>query len=152
MPHTDKQPGSYALILQSDHHASIQIGRHGDMTLQPGFYVYAGSAFGPGGLQSRLAHHRRISIRPYWHIDYLRKQCELAEAWYTCDRQRREHDWAHCLLELPNARIPLAGFGSSDCQCPTHLLYFSSRPDVSVFRQRLLYNCPTHDEIFCQTY
>jgi Uri superfamily endonuclease len=40
----------------------------------------------------------------------------------------REHDWATCFAEMPGASVPLAGFGSSDCACETHLYFFKKRP------------------------
>ena len=46
------RPGTYALILLCASNARIQIGRLGKMHLQTGYYVYLGSAFGPGGLNS----------------------------------------------------------------------------------------------------
>ena len=64
-------PGTYALILVSSSDRWIEIGKLGKFLIQPGYYVYAGSAFGPGGLKARIAHHMRISQRPHWHIDYL---------------------------------------------------------------------------------
>jgi hypothetical protein len=39
--------GTYALILVSSSDRLIQIGKLGQLLLQPGYYVYAGSAFGP---------------------------------------------------------------------------------------------------------
>ena len=66
------KPGTYALILSCTSNARIQIGRLGTMQLQRGYYVYLGSALGPGGLRARIAHHQKLSPRPHWHIDYLR--------------------------------------------------------------------------------
>jgi Uri superfamily endonuclease len=98
------------------------------MQLQPGFYVYIGSALGPGGVRARLAHHMRPAERPHWHIDYLRFHTTLEEIWFCYDPKSREHDWAIRLAGLPGASMPLAGFGSSDCECESHLLFFEKRP------------------------
>ena len=73
------EPGTYALVLRSRKLASLRIGRLGTLKLQPGFYVYIGSAFGTGGLQARIKHHQRIAAHPHWHIDYLREVCDLVE-------------------------------------------------------------------------
>ena len=43
------KPGTYALILSCKSNVRIEIGRLGTMRLQPGYYVYLGSALGPGG-------------------------------------------------------------------------------------------------------
>jgi Domain of unknown function DUF123 len=66
------RPGTYVLVLSSRSTDLIQIGRLGALQLQSGFYVYVGSALGPGGVRARLAHHLKLSRRPHWHIDYLR--------------------------------------------------------------------------------
>ena len=107
------------------------------MQLQPGCYVYVGSAFGPGGLAARIGHHRQIAVRPHWHIDYLRAACAVEEVWSTTDAARREHVWAKAVGRLPGAGTPLRGFGASDCECETHLFWFEHQPSVRAFRQRV---------------
>jgi Uri superfamily endonuclease len=124
----DSVPGTYALVLSSASKATIQVGKLGTLYLQPGWYVYVGSALGTGGVRARLAHHMRFAERPHWHIDYLRPHTTLEEIWFRYDRKSREHDWARCFAEMKGASVPLAGFGSSDCDCETHLLFFKRRP------------------------
>lgn len=131
------QPGTYALVLTTAAGAVVQIGKVGTLRLQPGFYVYVGSAFGPGGLVARIRHHQRIAVRPHWHIDYLRMVCDLAEIWFAADTARREHVWAKALAKLPRAAVPMPGFGSSDCDRETHLFCFSRKPCFAAFRQRV---------------
>lgn len=58
------KPRTYALVFASSTAASIRVGKFGSLRLQPGFYVYVGSAHGPSGLRARLAHHLNPSIRP----------------------------------------------------------------------------------------
>ena len=60
----EPKPGTYALVLSCSADFDIQIGRLGTMRLQPGYYVYLGSALGPGGLRARIAHHQKPSLRP----------------------------------------------------------------------------------------
>lgn len=50
----DARPGTYALILRSDSAARVRIGHLGVLAATRGYYVYIGSAFGPGGLAARL--------------------------------------------------------------------------------------------------
>jgi len=71
------RPGTYALLLYSASDAEIRVGRLGHMRLQSGFYVYVGSALGPGGVRARVRHHLLDSPRPHWHIDYL--TCSIHE-------------------------------------------------------------------------
>jgi Uri superfamily endonuclease len=142
------RPGTYALILASSSERLIQIGKLGQLLLQPGYYVYAGSAFGPGGIRARVAHHARISQRPHWHIDYLRSILHLDEVWYSYDSKRHEHRWADTFSRLKGATLPIAGFGASDCSCRSHLLLFSTKPSVRRFRNRLGTSLNHHGRIF----
>jgi Uri superfamily endonuclease len=58
----EPKPGTYALILSCSTNIRVQIGRLGTMLLQPGYYVYLGSALGSGGLRARIAHHQKPSL------------------------------------------------------------------------------------------
>jgi Uri superfamily endonuclease len=122
------RPGTYALLLSSAADAVIQIGRLGDLRLQPGYYVYVGSALGPGGVRGRLGHHMRPANRTHWHIDYLRAKTILEAVWFCDNRKSREHDWAKRFAAMPGASVPMAGFGASDCDCESHLFYFEECP------------------------
>jgi Uri superfamily endonuclease len=141
-------PGTYALILVSASDRLIQVGKLGQLLLQPGYYVYTGSAFGPGGIKARIAHHVRTSHRPHWHIDYLRPALLLDEVWYSYDSERHEHRWADTFSRLKGAIQPVAGFGASDCSCKTHLSFFSIQPSVRQFRKRLRAKLNSHARIF----
>jgi Uri superfamily endonuclease len=52
-------PGTYAIVFRSYKSTSIQIGRWGLLDIQPGYYIYVGRAFGPGGVQARVLRHCR---------------------------------------------------------------------------------------------
>ena len=146
----DARPGTYALILSSSADQSVQIGRLGQLHVQPGFYVYVGSAFGPGGVLARVAHHRQRTAQPHWHIDYLRVVAPLTEIWYAYDPLRREHQWAEALRQLRGASTPLQRFGASDCTCASHLYFFTRRPSWHAFRRRMRQVCRDHTPIYCQ--
>lgn len=120
-------PGSYLLLLECNAKQRLSIGKLGEMEVKPGNYVYVGSAFGPGGVAARLRHHQRIATKPHWHIDYLRAATKFLDAWCVY-RRRSEHEWAQRLMQSQTAALPLIGFGSSDCQCATHLFYFRDPP------------------------
>lgn len=140
----DNRPGSYALILQATERFELKIGKLGKLPGNAGFYVYCGSAFGPGGVAARVKHHSTISANPHWHIDYLRSASTLTEVWYCHDQIKREHDWSQLLTSYTNSRLPMRGFGSSDCQCNSHLIYFKSRPSLANFRQKIKTHYPDH--------
>lgn len=132
-----QETGSYALLLRCEENRPVQIGHLGTLQLQPGTYVYVGSAFGPGGLRSRLAHHLRLTARPHWHLDYLRRYVKPQAIWYNSIAHRQAHLWAQLLQRSRGARQPLRGFGASDCNCPTHLFFFTGGPSFSGFHRRL---------------
>ena len=128
--------GTYLLILKSDRRTDLRIGSLGRLVTEPGYYLYIGSAFGPGGIRARLRHHRRVSNRPHWHIDYLRTATELMQAWCIAG-VRREHAWARALEKSARMAAPLKGFGSSDCDCCTHLFYTGSKPTRATLQSLL---------------
>lgn len=130
-------PGSYVLILQSLCRCRVQIGRLGDLVQQPGFYLYIGSALGPGGVSARVAHHQRLTKKPRWHLDYLRPGVEPVEVWYCCDARPREQLWANVINTLSGATVPLVGFGASDTPDVSHLFFFASQPSVRAFFNQL---------------
>lgn len=144
----DKHPGTYALVLASTLRKAVRIGKLGQLLLRPGYYVYIGSAFGPGGLEARIAHHRNGSSRPHWHIDYLRGILQVEEIWYTHDAERREHLWSDILTAMKGSSTPIPGFGASDCRCISHLQYFGSRPSLNYFRSRVYKKIAGHTKIF----
>jgi len=131
----NSEPGTYALVLRNRKPGPLRIGRLGTVKLQPGYCVYVGSAFGTGGLRARIKHHQRIAAHPHWHIDYLRAACDLVEVWFTVEPLCCEHAWAKGVAQLPGAEVPLPGFGSSDCDCDTHLVSFHRPPAVRKVRQ-----------------
>jgi Uri superfamily endonuclease len=131
------QPGTYALVLRSRGRRSVTVGRLGELDVRPGFYVYVGSAAGPGGLRARVARHCRPDKRRHWHIDHLAAVATIEEVWYSTVTGSTEHRWAATLGGMPGASVPLAGFGSSDCRCPAHLFYFRDRPRLGAFRTAL---------------
>lgn len=116
------------LVLRCKEQAWLKIGNWGQLSLQPGFYLYVGSALGPGGLRARVLRHFRTKIPRHWHIDYLLSALELNQVWICCSPKRLEHDWALALAAQEGiSQVP--GFGCSDCSCGTHLFYSPRQPD-----------------------
>jgi Uri superfamily endonuclease len=128
-------PGTYALILENDSVKIVTVGQLGMMELQPGWYVYVGSAQGPGGLAARVGRHIQIEKKRRWHIDYVRPHIELREVWFTHGTENRECPWAHAIAEMPKAELPLPRFGASDCRCASHLIWLPKRPSFAAFCQ-----------------
>jgi len=126
--------GTYVLILQSSEQKTICVGALGELCLRVGFYAYVGSAFGPGGLRARVKRHLSSAKAIHWHIDHLTSILPIAAVWYTNSNERLEHTWASYLGSLEGAEVVLQRFGSSDCNCKTHLFYFQNEPDVRMLQ------------------
>ena len=139
-----RQAGTYVLVMRVPAPLQVRIGRLGASVLPAGWYVYVGSALGPGGLRGRLARHFRADKKLRWHIDYVLSSAAaatqaqpIAQVWYVCSAVRNECVWARELGALPGARVAMRGFGASDCHCPSHLLAFEAFPPFQLFAQRL---------------
>ncbi|WP_455212023.1 GIY-YIG nuclease family protein [Kaarinaea lacus] len=115
--------------------------------MQPGFYLYVGSAFGSGGLKARLAHHLKRVLKPHWHIDYLRRYTKVLEIWYTTDSVRREDDWVATMTKKSQFSIAYPGFGASDSKGASHLFLSTHKPDFELFRS-MIEEIPNHAPIY----
>lgn len=129
--------GSYALLMRLEEDRVQQVGRLGRFCLRAGWYLYVGSACGPGGLAARLAHHLRPVRRPHWHIDYVRDLAELRAILVILGRERRECAWAAAAAAAPGAHIPVRRFGASDCRCAGHLIYWPHEPSLALLTSLL---------------
>lgn len=113
--------GAYLLLLRLDGALRLDIPTLSAGRLAPGWYAYAGSARGPGGLRARIARHLRPNNRPHWHVDRLTQAAETLLALAYPDGE--ECALVSALSAQDAFAVPLAGFGSSDCrQCRSHLL------------------------------
>lgn len=127
-------PGTYALIFHALAPVCAQAGALGTLRFEPGWYIYVGSAFGPGGLRGRLAHH--LHPRPQrWHVDALKAVAPVHAIWFTTHPEKLEHRWAQVWMGLPGVQVPWDGFGASDCRCRAHLFFSPREPLQSVFEE-----------------
>lgn len=121
--------GAYILQIKLAETILIRIASKPRVELPAGRYLYCGSAYGPGGLKSRLARHMRRGKSVRWHIDQLTECGIVTGAWIVCGG--RECDLVAKLAPLP---APIPGFGSSDCRrCRSHLLYWPIGLSLSSF-------------------
>lgn len=137
-------PGTYALILQVENAVNIQVGQLAKQEFLPGFYLYCGSARGPGGVRARVDRHLRKRKKSHWHIDYLTSgthgvgaSIHTIDIWYSYADFWNECRWAETVIAWSGRQTANVGFGSSDCRCQTHLVYFHSQPDISEFKRRV---------------
>ena len=138
-----RRPGTYAIIVRCMDEEKIAVGRLGDCRFESGYHVYVGSAFGSGGVRARVMRHRRNQKALHWHIDYLTSRMPVTGAWYSHDLEPREHLWARVMSGLSSSQC-LKGFGSSDCDCFSHLFHFLAQPRMPVFREALMRAAPEH--------
>ncbi len=112
MQNIPRTPGIYVLILElsKPYHGFAGKLR---VDLEPGTYMYVGSARGPGGLAARIRRHLRREKNLHWHIDYLLQEAEVKVVVYaeTGDPQGEEK----LAAQLKKRAVPVArGFGCTD--------------------------------------
>ena len=148
------QAGTYALILELTHNQILDIGQLGKFDFHAGWYVYVGSAHGPGGIRARLGRHLRGAGKTRWHIDYLRIVSTVRGYGYIAVEAlplpniSQECTWVQKLAAETSATLPIPKFGASDCKmgCAAHLIYFSQLRCTQIFE--ILSNIQF--EIVCQ--
>ncbi|MBW1781079.1 MAG: GIY-YIG nuclease family protein [Deltaproteobacteria bacterium] len=128
----ESKPGTYVLVLRSRSSTCTKIGRWGSLEIRPGYYMYVGSAFGPGGVLSRVSRHCRGAKSKHWHIDYLREYATPISIWYSHAPVHLEHQWAKALATMTDT-TPVMGFGCSDCRCEAHLFFTPVEPERAAF-------------------
>ena len=65
------EKGVYTLLIKIGEKIEADVGALGRVKLDEGYYLYVGSALGPGGLKARISRHFRKSKKLKWHIDFL---------------------------------------------------------------------------------
>ena len=128
------RPGTYVLLLRNPRSVRVRAGSLGLCDFPRGWYLYTGSAFGPGGLAARIGRHLRPDKSCRWHIDYLTAALPVRRVWLTTSPLRAECAWADLLARLGGVPA-VKGFGASDCTCAAHLFRFPARPALGRFRQ-----------------
>jgi Uri superfamily endonuclease len=114
-------PGAYLLVVALSRPLALPQPTLKSARLEPGVYLYAGSALGPGGIRARVLRHARKDKRRHWHIDHVSEAGTLTAAFALPGMA--ECEIVGSLLALPGVTVPVPGFGSSDCRtCPAHLL------------------------------
>ena len=126
--------GIYCLILSCAEQCTITIGALGPVEFNKGWYLYAGSALGSGGL-SRVSRHIRFFHeqyrKPKWHIDYLMAAGEITLKGVFCAKTPERLE---CVLAQNIGGDRVEKFGCSDCSCASHLFYRTEPPETEVAR------------------
>ena len=114
------EPGAYALTFRLDGTVTLPIATLDKPVFAAGDYLYAGSAFGPGGSRARVSRHLRADKKPHWHIDHLSARAACIDV--KTYPGRRECELVADMLAA-GADVPVPGFGSADCRdCAAHLV------------------------------
>ena len=121
--------GSYILLIFLPDESRIRIGSLGMLTFPEGYYLYIGSAMGNNNstsLENRVKRHisNETNKKLFWHIDYLlaNKLCLITKIYLIPTIIRLE-----CIISKEISSVSdnyIKDFGSSDCQCSSHLYYF----------------------------
>ena len=123
--------GIYQILLHLDEDRRIRIGALGTFGFCAGWYVYTGSM--RRGLRHRLRRHRAREKPLRWHIDYLSVVAPVVgqRTWPLDDAAGRSQECAthRALATQPGVIEPVKGFGSSDCDCPSHLVRLPVEPE-----------------------
>ncbi len=116
--------GAYLLLMRLAENRRICVGRLGELRFESGWYVYVGSAM--RNLTARIARHLRHRKHFHWHVDYLREAAMECRALPIRSSLRQECALAEAMGSILTPGP--AGFGSSDCDCLTHLFYSPEFP------------------------
>jgi len=118
--------GAYQLLIRFGPGRELRVGALGIIAFPPGFYVYTGRA--SRGLLARLKRHLRREKTLRWHVDYLLAEAEVSLVRLFPGGAERECDINADTAGADGYPFPIRGFGSSDCSCPSHLVWLGN-PD-----------------------
>jgi len=114
--------GSYLLLIKLDINKFIKYGKNKNNYFKKGYYVYIGSAL--NNLEKRIERHLKINKKKHWNIDYFLEYGIIKNIYYKENNYREECYIAGLLNKI---FLPIPNFGSSDCNCKTHLFYVKKK-------------------------
>ena len=126
--------GSYILILRLNKPKTISVGSLGLFRFKKGYYIYIGSAM--KNLTSRIRRHQRRNKKSFWHIDFLREKADFFGALPIRSRDNLECAIAQDIKAITDWKVDK--FGSSDCNCSSHLYGMRENPFEDVAFIKLL--------------
>ncbi|MFT4892252.1 MAG: Uri superfamily endonuclease [Candidatus Nanohaloarchaea archaeon] len=111
----DNMKGVYLVFFSLDSRKEIEIGSLGNISFDPGLYIYTGS--GRNSVEKRVERHSSSDVNSFWHIDYFSEEAEMIDYFILPEKSSYECFMARKLEEFGE---PVDGFGSSDCSCNSH--------------------------------
>ena len=143
--------GVYIMVMHLDHDLDLEVGSKGMMHFKAGYYMYVGSA--KANLTKRIERHKRKRKKMHWHLDYFRGHCEMIAgvpirtSGLPLERWSLTHDPYLSMPSMPDpddvdvsvecaladavgaiAEWEVPKFGSSDCDCTSHLFGMMENP------------------------
>ncbi|GCL68155.1 DNA/RNA nuclease SfsA [Veillonella tobetsuensis] len=142
--------GVYVMVMHLDHDLDLEIGSKGMMHFKKGYYMYVGSA--KANLTKRIERHKRKRKKMHWHLDYFRGHCEMIAAvpirtsGLPLESWSLTHEPYPSMPSMPDPDIEVSvecaladavgaiaewevpKFGSSDCDCMSHLFGMMENP------------------------
>ncbi|WP_297446165.1 DUF123 domain-containing protein [Desulfurobacterium sp.] len=119
--------GTYIIVFNLKKERKIQTKRR-VFLLPEATYGYIGSAFGSGGLNSRLNRHLKKRKKKHWHFDYVSTSRFFTPVAVYCFLEKRiECEIAERFKGVFSA---ISGFGCSDCSCVSHLFIVNSLSEI----------------------
>jgi Uri superfamily endonuclease len=110
--------GTYVLLAHVPYPLGLSIGGLGNINFGAGYYAYVGSAL--GGVEKRIERHLKPEKKLRWHIDHFLLRALAVDLVVAEGEERTECAVAK---ELAKHLPSIKGFGSSDCDCESHLFY-----------------------------
>jgi len=110
--------GIYVLIIQLSSDTAVEVGALGKLTFKKGWYAYVGSA--QNNLEQRVRRHLRKEKRKFWHVDYL-LDSDAAKVIAVFHKQIDKTGECAVAKAIGEKGEAVDGFGSSDCNCKSHL-------------------------------
>ncbi|CAM3896329.1 GIY-YIG nuclease family protein [Mesobacillus zeae] len=115
----------YSIHLYVENNQKIIIGKKGSYSFNRGLYIYVGSA--KRNILARINRHMKREKPFRWHFDYLRPHGNIVKI-ITYDSSYKECELAEKIRKETGGLLPVPEFGSSDCRCPSHLIYIADPP------------------------
>ncbi len=126
-----QKAGIYNLIIKLSKNEEIKVGRLGTYIFSKGFYVYTGSA--KNGLEKRIDRHLSSNKKLHWHVDYLLSYAKIVQILRYAGVKKNECRLNSLIAQSSGATLVVKKFGSSDCNCVTHLYYFKNFPKFNFY-------------------
>ncbi len=120
--------GIYVLIIKVNSDINVKIGSLGKIKFERGIYAYVGSA--QNNIEKRISRHLLKHKKRFWHIDYLldNKFTEIINSFY---KEVSKDEECAAANELAKTEITIPKFGSSDCECKSHLFKIKNLQNIS---------------------